>query len=285
MKTDIAISQTYPHPIARVWAALTSAEALAAWFMPNDFEPVVGHEFTFRTQPAPGFDGIVRCRVLEVTPPTRMVWSWRGGPLDTTVTFDLTALDERTTLFEMHHLGFVGLGAQLARTVMAGGYPRIYGVRLPAYLDHLAGHALAGGYPPCTTDHQEAKPMSALDAITVISVPVTDQQTSKSFYLDQLGFTLVADAEQGENPNGRWIQLAPPGGGATITLVTWFDDMRPGSCKLVLGTADADEAHAELVGRGVKVSGEPRDEVWGRYFGLDDPDGNNWLVIQHRPAS
>jgi uncharacterized protein YndB with AHSA1/START domain len=30
---------TYPHPIARVWFALTDADALARWLMPNDFRP------------------------------------------------------------------------------------------------------------------------------------------------------------------------------------------------------------------------------------------------------
>jgi uncharacterized protein YndB with AHSA1/START domain len=81
MKTDIDARVTYPHPVDRVWAALTSSEALAAWFMPNDFKPVVGHRFTFRTRPARamGFDGIVRCEVLEIAPPRRMVWSWAGG--------------------------------------------------------------------------------------------------------------------------------------------------------------------------------------------------------------
>ena len=29
------------------------------WLMDNDFEPVVGHRFTFRTEPTRGFDGIV----------------------------------------------------------------------------------------------------------------------------------------------------------------------------------------------------------------------------------
>jgi hypothetical protein len=53
MKTDTV----YPHPIERVWAALTSAEALAAWFVPNDFVAEVGHEFSFTTRPRPGFDG------------------------------------------------------------------------------------------------------------------------------------------------------------------------------------------------------------------------------------
>jgi len=138
MKADFTVEKTYDHPIERVWAALTSAESLAAWLMPNDFKPVVGHEFTFRTDPAPGFDGIVRCQVLELVEPTRMVWSWRGGPIDTTVTFTLAPLGSRTR-FTMRHLGFTGLGGQFTRLVLASGSRRIYGSVLPAYLDHLAG--------------------------------------------------------------------------------------------------------------------------------------------------
>jgi uncharacterized protein YndB with AHSA1/START domain len=42
VKADIDLTVTYPHPIDRVWAALTSSEALAAWLMPNDFQPVGG---------------------------------------------------------------------------------------------------------------------------------------------------------------------------------------------------------------------------------------------------
>jgi uncharacterized protein YndB with AHSA1/START domain len=140
MKADITVERTYDHPIERVWAALTSREALAAWLMPNDFEPVVGHEFTFRTHPAPGFDGIVHCEVVELVEPTRMVWSWRGGPIDTTVTFTLTPLGSRTR-FTMRHLGFAGLGGQFARLVLGSGSRRIYGSALPTYLDYLAGQA------------------------------------------------------------------------------------------------------------------------------------------------
>jgi hypothetical protein len=41
--------------------------------MPNDLESRVGHQFTFRTDPVPvhGFDGIVRCEVLELVPARR----------------------------------------------------------------------------------------------------------------------------------------------------------------------------------------------------------------------
>jgi uncharacterized protein YndB with AHSA1/START domain len=140
MKADIDVTMTYPHPAGRVWEALTSRDALAAWFMPNDFKPVVGHRFTFQARPfrAMGFDGTVRCEVLELDPPRRMVWSWAGGNIDTTVTFTLEPVAEGTRL-RMHQVGFDGLGGQLTRRILAGGYPRILGQRLPAYLDRRPG--------------------------------------------------------------------------------------------------------------------------------------------------
>jgi uncharacterized protein YndB with AHSA1/START domain len=144
VRADIDATVTYPHPVERVWAALTSSDALAAWLMPNDFAPQVGRAFTFTTTPAPGFDGIVRCEVLELDPPTRMVWSWAGGlGLQTTVTFTLTAERaadgaERTRL-RMHQVGFHGLSGQLVRRILAGGWPRILGELLPGYLAEAEG--------------------------------------------------------------------------------------------------------------------------------------------------
>jgi uncharacterized protein YndB with AHSA1/START domain len=139
VKADIDATVTYSHPVERVWAALTSSEALAAWLMPNDFEPVLGRKFTFTTKPAPGFDGIVRCEVLELTPPSRMVWSWAGGMgLQSTVTFTLTPDGAGKTKLRLHQVGFHGLSGQLVRRILAGGYPRILGQLLPAYLDRLA---------------------------------------------------------------------------------------------------------------------------------------------------
>jgi uncharacterized protein YndB with AHSA1/START domain len=140
MKADIDASVVFPHPVDRVWAALTSSEALAAWLMPNDFQPAVGHRFTFRTKPAPGFDGIVRCEVLELDPPNRMVWSWAGGNIDTTVTFTLEPAGPGGTRLRMHQVGFHGLGAQLTRRILAGGWPGILGRRLPGYLTQISGH-------------------------------------------------------------------------------------------------------------------------------------------------
>lgn len=139
MKADIDATVVYPHPVDQVWAALTSREALAAWLMPSDFVPEVGHRLTFTTRPAPGFDGIVRCQVVEMEPPVRMVWTWAGGNIDTTVTFTLEAVAADRTRLRMHQVGFHGLGAQLTRRILASGYPRILGRLLPAYLDQQAG--------------------------------------------------------------------------------------------------------------------------------------------------
>ncbi len=98
----IEIDQFVPHAPASVWRALTDAGLMARWLMPNTFEARVGHRFTFHTQPREGFDGIVNCEVLELAPERRMRWSWRGGDLDSTVTWTLAAEGKGTRLFLLH---------------------------------------------------------------------------------------------------------------------------------------------------------------------------------------
>jgi uncharacterized protein YndB with AHSA1/START domain len=106
IRREIAI----PQPRERVWRALTDSATLAEWMFPNDFEPRVGHRFTFRVpgNPQANFDGlVVRCEVLECEPPDRLVFSWSaGGPVENTkVSFRLEPDGEGTRiLFE--HSGF-----------------------------------------------------------------------------------------------------------------------------------------------------------------------------------
>jgi catechol 2,3-dioxygenase-like lactoylglutathione lyase family enzyme len=106
---------------------------------------------------------------------------------------------------------------------------------------------------------------------------VTDQDRARDFYVGVLGFDLVADTPMG--PDVRWVQVVPPGGRTTVTLVTWFPTMPPGSAKgLVLETDDLDADVAALRERGVACA-EVEEQPWGRFTTFDDPDGNG-IVLQ-----
>jgi len=127
----------------------------------------------------------------------------------------------------------------------------------------------------------------ALGTIGLVTVPVTDQERAKTFYADLLGFTVKMDYTMGAAESGvagagaRWLMLTPPGGGADVTLVTWFADTTPpGSVKLSLTCDDVDATYADLTGRGVTANNQIEDAPWGRWFSIDDPDGNNWLIVQ-----
>jgi uncharacterized protein YndB with AHSA1/START domain len=108
-----------------VWRALTESDLLARWLMANDFEPTVGHKFTFQANPAPNWDGIVHCEVLEVDEPHRLAYAWRGGAgeyaLDTVVTWTLTPDGSGGTLLHLEHAGFLPKNA-MGREGMGRGW-------------------------------------------------------------------------------------------------------------------------------------------------------------------
>jgi uncharacterized protein YndB with AHSA1/START domain len=103
----------FPHSAETVWEYLTKSELLEQWLMKNNFEPVIGHKFQFRTNPIPSldFDGICHCEVLELIPFQKLSYSWKGGSgkgditLDTVVVWKLVANDKGTELF-LEHSGF-----------------------------------------------------------------------------------------------------------------------------------------------------------------------------------
>lgn len=107
MKRSITHEFTLPHPIERVWALLIDPVAMAKWMMPNDFQPTLGHRFEFRRAPMPalGFDGITRCEVIALEPPSHLAFTFCGGALDTVVRFRLEPAGEGTRL-RFEHSGF-----------------------------------------------------------------------------------------------------------------------------------------------------------------------------------
>ena len=76
-----------------------------------------------------------------------------------------------------------------------------------------------------------------INKVQLFSVPVSDQDRARDFYVDVLGFELLADTEMG--PDMRWVMVSPPGAQTALTLVTWFPTMSAGSLKgMVLQTDD-----------------------------------------------
>jgi len=90
MAASIKHQLFFPHPPKAVWEYLTNAALMELWLMKNDFQPVVGHEFTFRSKPVPAFDwdGIIYCKVLEMVPFQSFSYSWKLGPGDGTINVD-----------------------------------------------------------------------------------------------------------------------------------------------------------------------------------------------------
>lgn len=141
MKRDLQFERVYPHAPERVWHALTASGAIAKWFAPNDFLPVVGHRFTFRTDPAPNYDGILYCEVLEVDPPHRLAYTFIGGYMEhtTVVTWTLTPVAEGTHV-RLEHTGFTGLTDVAVADILSGGWLTQLS-RLTDVLDALAQDA------------------------------------------------------------------------------------------------------------------------------------------------
>jgi len=87
------------HPPEKVWRFLTDPTLLSEWLLPVfglRIEP--GAAFTFKTQPYPGWDGVVNCRILEIEAHKKLSYTWVVGDMDTVVTFTLTPTASGTRL-------------------------------------------------------------------------------------------------------------------------------------------------------------------------------------------
>jgi catechol 2,3-dioxygenase-like lactoylglutathione lyase family enzyme len=118
--------------------------------------------------------------------------------------------------------------------------------------------------------------------LELVAVPVSDVDRAKDFYV-RAGFN--ADHDHAVSEDIRFVQLTPPGSACSIALGKGVTDAAPGSVRgLQLVVASADEARAELSGRGVEVS-DVQDFPWGRFVFFSDPDGNAWSVQEiQRPG-
>jgi uncharacterized protein YndB with AHSA1/START domain len=96
---SIAFEFDLPHSPQKVWRALTDPVLLTEWLLPVvELELEPGAAFTFKTQPHPGWDGTVSCRMLEIEAHRKLSYAWAVPFLDTVVTFTLTPTASGTRL-------------------------------------------------------------------------------------------------------------------------------------------------------------------------------------------
>src|ERR671910_280498 len=96
--------------------------------------------------------------------------------------------------------------------------------------------------------------------LELITVPVSDVDRAKAFYVDQVGFN--ADHDHRVTDDLRFVQLTPPGSACSISIGTGLTEAKPGSAAEVSPIQDLD---------------------WGSFVFFTDPDGNPWAVQQIVP--
>ncbi len=101
----VSVTRVLAAPPEQVWAALTEPEALAAWFWPASLAAKVSAD------PRPEGDYRIEAASMavggayrEVTPPRRLVFSWRwdGEGDESLVTIDLAPRGDETELVLRH---------------------------------------------------------------------------------------------------------------------------------------------------------------------------------------
>ena len=151
-----------------------------------------------------------------------------------------------------------------------------------------------------TPTMQESTMTSAAKKICIsqvgtVFVPVSDQDSSLRFYVDQLGFEKRTDFSYGGSH--RWLEVAPPGSTNAIALVPRTEGTPVGGDQTYCAftTKDIESDHATLRAKGVEVDAEIARKGIGRpglvsmeavvenpvppQFFFRDIDGNRFLIV------
>ena len=123
--------------------------------------------------------------------------------------------------------------------------------------------------------------MSRITQVGRVMVPVEDQDAAIAFYTETLGFELTADVPFGDGD--RWVEVGPPGGGATLALVPSRGEYQAGRMTgVALDTNDARAAYEDLKAKGVDVDAELMggDGTVPLLFFFRDGDANTLMVVE-----
>lgn len=103
---DVSLDFQFTSTVEQVWKALTDSGMLAKWIWKNDFKPVIGEKFQFRSEPNEWWDGIVNGEVLEVEEPHILSYTWASAGETTTITWTLKTGSDGATHLHFEQTGF-----------------------------------------------------------------------------------------------------------------------------------------------------------------------------------
>ena len=125
--------------------------------------------------------------------------------------------------------------------------------------------------------------IKGIEKLGMFNITVKEIEKVKDFYTSTLGFSVVVENKYGNN---HFIKMDVPGGSA-INLIKenpeYPDGMKPGVMKLYLFSNDIEQTYQDLKEKGTKLNNEIQEQQWDKkvkQFDFNDPDGNQWIVVQ-----
>lgn len=126
--------------------------------------------------------------------------------------------------------------------------------------------------------------------LSLVAVVVDDYDPAIAFFVDVLGFELVADSPAlttvGSRPK-RWVVVRPPGAATGLLLAradgaeqaAFVGTQAAGRVGFFLRVDDFGDSYARMREHGVEFLTEPRDEPYGRVAVFRDIAGNKWDLL------
>ncbi len=109
----------------------------------------------------------------------------------------------------------------------------------------------------------------------------TDVDRTIAFYTDVLGMEKRSDARTGPI---RWVELAPAGAETVIAVASegypvFSPDKVGGFSGLTLAATDPEKTYGRFKDAGVTFLREPERTAWGTQAIIEDPDGNQIVIV------
>jgi catechol 2,3-dioxygenase-like lactoylglutathione lyase family enzyme len=127
-----------------------------------------------------------------------------------------------------------------------------------------------------------------MNTLGMIALVVDDYDLAITYYVNDLGFTLIEDKVM--SPEKRWVVVAPSKDGAKILLAkaatvqqrAAIGNSTGGRVGFFMYTTNFAETYEGYKSRGIEFIEQPRQEAYGQVVVFKDKYGNKWDLIESK---